>query len=246
MEINNLSATFRPLISVITVTLNAEKHLERCIKSVLEQEYVFIEHIIMDGASTDGTLDILRKYDQQLACWKSEPDTGIYNAMNKALKHAKGDWIYFLGADDFLYPGFSDMISVMEGDRTIYYGNCLWGTTVLGRTFTPLRLATDCICHHSIFYPRKVFMKYQYNENYKVSADYYLNIQCWTDKDFNTVYYPYLIANFSQGGVSENTEDKAFTEDFPRILKKHLSMKDYLSLMYQQYKERKRLRKQQP
>ena len=79
------SNTFSPLITVVTVVLNGEKNIENTILSVISQTYDNIEYIIIDGGSTDGTLDAIRKYDDQIECWISEPDQGIYDAMNKAI-----------------------------------------------------------------------------------------------------------------------------------------------------------------
>ena len=92
-----------PLISVVTVVYNGEKFLEQTIRSVIGQTYSRIEYILVDGGSTDRTLDIVRKYQTHLAYWVSEPDGGIYEAWNKALRVAKGEWICFIGADDFFW-----------------------------------------------------------------------------------------------------------------------------------------------
>ena len=92
------------LVSIITVVYNGEKHIEQSIKSVLAQTYSNIEYIIIDGVSTDGTLDIVRKYEPKITQVISEKDTGIYNAMNKGLAMANGDVIAILNADDYYYP----------------------------------------------------------------------------------------------------------------------------------------------
>jgi len=94
-----------PLVTVVTAVLNADRYLEGCVKSVLHQDYPNIEHLVLDGGSTDGTLDLLRRYDDRIAFWKSEPDKGVYDAWNKALAEARGEWICFLGADDEFLPG---------------------------------------------------------------------------------------------------------------------------------------------
>ncbi len=98
-----LSLPAKPLISVITVVSNGEKHLEKTIQSVMNQAYDNVEYIIIDGGSTDGTVDIIRRYDDQIDYWVSEPDSGIYDAMNKAASTSNGNWLYFIGADDVLY-----------------------------------------------------------------------------------------------------------------------------------------------
>jgi glycosyltransferase involved in cell wall biosynthesis len=93
-----------PLISVITVVLNGARHIRECVESVLTQEYGNVEHVIIDGGSTDGTLDILREYDDRIAYWESSPDAGIYDAMNRGLALARGSIIGIAGSDDALYP----------------------------------------------------------------------------------------------------------------------------------------------
>ena len=92
-----------PLITIITVAYNAVKDIENTILSVLNQTYPNIEYIIIDGGSTDGTLDIIKKYEDKISYWVSEPDKGIYDAMNKGIVKANGDYLFFLGADDKEY-----------------------------------------------------------------------------------------------------------------------------------------------
>src|ERR1700732_3837604 len=89
-----------PPVSIITAVFNGQDSIASCIQSVLRQNYPNIEHIIVDGGSTDGTVEVLRHYGGQIATWISEPDAGVYDAWNKGLKLASGHWIAFLGADD--------------------------------------------------------------------------------------------------------------------------------------------------
>ena len=93
----------KPLISVIIVVLNGEKYLEQSILSVIKQTYVNVEIIIIDGGSTDKTVDIIRKYENSIDFWISDKDSGIYNAMNKGIRLSTGDFIGFVGSDDYLY-----------------------------------------------------------------------------------------------------------------------------------------------
>jgi len=227
-----------PLISIITVTFNASRYILQCIESIQRQSYPHIEHIIIDGGSTDGTVDILEQNNSEIAYWKSEPDTGIFNAMNKGIVHAKGDWIYFLGADDTLYPSFSDLAAQLKDSDTIYYGQCSWGDMTLGGEFTPYRLTKDCICHHSVIYPKRVFQKYQYSEKYPTGGDHLLNIQCWSDQSFKKEYHPLIIANFAQGGISQLTPDPLFDKDFSGIIKKYCSYPVYLRYLWKQSKNK--------
>ncbi len=103
-------------ISIITITYNSEEHLEQTIQSVAAQTYSNIEHIVIDGGSTDGTLDIIKRHEQHLDYWASEPDDGIADAMNKGIALASGDFVYFLHSDDYL--GSNDAISKACGYLT--------------------------------------------------------------------------------------------------------------------------------
>ncbi len=89
-------------ISIVTITFNSEEYLEQTIQSVVAQTYPNIEYIVIDGGSTDGTLDIIRRYERHIDRWISEPDDGIADAMNKGISHATGDFLYFLHSDDYL------------------------------------------------------------------------------------------------------------------------------------------------
>jgi len=99
------SGSEHPLVTVVTAIFNGQPHVEGCLESVLAQDYPNIEHIVLDGHSTDGTIDVLQRYDNRIAYWKSEPDKGVYDTWNKALVEARGEWICFLGADDEFLPG---------------------------------------------------------------------------------------------------------------------------------------------
>ena len=92
-----------PLITIIVAVLNGRETIRQCIKSVNNQTYPYKELIIIDGGSTDGTVEILKDNNDKIAYWESKPDRGIYHAWNKALEHSRGDWICFLGADDYFW-----------------------------------------------------------------------------------------------------------------------------------------------
>src|ERR1700722_15718402 len=94
-----------PLVTVITAVYNGQPYVAGCLESVLRQDYPNIEHIVLDAGSNDGTVDVLRQYDDRIALWRSEPDRGIFDAWNKALLEAHGEWICFLGSDDEFLPG---------------------------------------------------------------------------------------------------------------------------------------------
>ncbi|KAA8484632.1 glycosyltransferase involved in cell wall biosynthesis [Arcticibacter tournemirensis] len=229
-----------PKVSIITVTLNAEKYIERCINTVLSQSYPNIEHVILDGNSKDNTPAILKRYTNKIAFWKSELDNGVYNAMNKAVTYATGDWILFIGADDILFPGFSEMAYKLKDENTIYYGNHKWRNSFNGQKFDSYQLTKENVCHQSIFYPRAVFDKYQYNEKYRSRADHVLNMQCWGDNRFRKRYYPIVISDYSEGGFSAQNRDFLYYEDKPYLIRKHLGVICFLRYKYRCYKNKKR------
>src|SRR5690606_33190855 len=133
--------------------------------------------------SVDGTLDIIKKYERHIAFWKSEKDSGVYDAMNKAVKVATGDWIYFLGADDALLEGIEFIVSKFQHPHTIYYGDISYsGQRMIREAYNSYRLANENICHQAIFYPRHVFDLYQYDIKYLIAADWVLNMKLWSDK----------------------------------------------------------------
>ena len=107
----------QPVFSIITVTYNAERWLERTILSVLSQSYPNIEYIIIDGGSTDGTVDIIKKYEERIAYWVSEPDKGIYDAMNKGIQKATGEWINFMNAGD-VYAANDVLVQLMQCEHS--------------------------------------------------------------------------------------------------------------------------------
>jgi glycosyltransferase involved in cell wall biosynthesis len=211
-----------PLVSILIVTFNAEKHLEACLASIAAQTYPALEVVIIDGKSTDRTVDIIKNYTHIVQFWLSEPDKGIYDAMNKGLKYITGDWVYFLGADDTLLPDFSKMLlHEVRDDRYIYYGNTLFKNEKYKGYLNRYRQAKHGFNHQTMIYPAKVFKKYSYNTKYKISADRMLNIDCMNDTNFEFKYVDYIIARFNDTGVSTLYEDPVFEKEKYRIVFKN-------------------------
>lgn len=228
------------LVSVITVTYNAEKFIENCIKNVIGQKLNNVEHIIVDGISTDGTVSIIKNYESHIAYFLSEADAGIYDAMNKAVRFCKGRWILFLGADDFLLEGFSKMLHFLKKENCIYYGDYVYNGEKLGGKFSTYRLAKTNICHQNIFYPKIVFDKYKYDNKYIVCADHYLNMQCWADKNFEWEYRNLLISNYSLGGFSFYNDDLEFEKDRHHNIKTILGIQSYWRFLFREWKRKRK------
>ncbi len=217
-----------PIISIITVVYNAAATLEETIKSVLAQTYENLEYVIVDGGSTDGTLDILKRYQNPKITWKSEPDKGIYDAMNKGIKMAKGEWIYFLGADDTFYNEkvLADIFSNPDNANfDLIYGNVY--AHALKRKydgeFSRERILFQNISHQAIFYKKKIhdIIGY-YNDQYKTFADWNLNIECFFHPEIKIKYIDIIVANFAAGGLGTSHPDLPFLRNF--LFPKNLEM----------------------
>jgi glycosyltransferase involved in cell wall biosynthesis len=215
------------LVSVICVTRNAADKLPALINSLRQYKTLQIEFIVIDGNSTDGTVNTIKANADIIDFWVSEADKGIYDAMNKATRHARGQWLYFIGADDELLQGFTAMLPLLINPNTIYYGGVVFHGNQLSKKHDAYRFTKVNICHQAIFYPNTVFKKYSYDTRYTLWADYYLNLQCWHDKAFCFEYHNHIIANYADGGLSEHTQDAAFMKQRDAIYKKYLGLYAY-------------------
>jgi len=208
-------------ISIVIVTLNAADTLQKCLDSIYKQRYPSIEIILMDGASSDNTIEILKANSDKIAVWKSEKDGGVYEAMNKALGYVTGDWVYFLGADDELFDDFSELAFQLNDPSLIYYGNVLLDGEKFRGKVSGYQHSKSAICHQAIIYPRKVFDKYRFNTKYRISADHELNMRAWKDKDFTFHYVDLIIANYNHTGMSSLNIDKDLEKDKPKVILKN-------------------------
>jgi len=205
--------------SIITATFNSEKTLERTIKSLLQQNFKDFEFIIVDGSSSDNTLDIIKKYkplfDENYITykWISEPDKGIYDAWNKGLKLAEGKWVSFLGSDDFYLPNSLQIyydkikempsnidlvhsnVKVVDGKKTIKYITGSWSWNIFKHYMN--------IAHVGAFHNRKLFDKYgTFDESYKIAGDYELLLR--PKNKLKTLHIDIVLAVMSAGGISNN------------------------------------------
>jgi len=227
----------KPSVSIIIVTLNADSVIEKCIRSVLAQSCKNIELIIIDGGSRDGTADIIKKYEDGIGYWTSEPDEGIYDAMNKALAHISSDWVYFLGADDELLPEFSSLLQEIKDHNTIYYGSVLKENKKYLGKMNPYQIAKTNICHQATIYPASVFKKYNFDLKFAISADHVLNMLCWKDEQYKFEFVDYIIARFNHTGVSSLTKDKLFESRKGRLILENFGWKIWLRFVFKRFKE---------
>lgn len=206
-------------ISVITVCLNAKDSIAKTFESLKNQTYKDIEHIVIDGISTDGTLDVINKYKNNITHFISEKDTGIYNAMNKGLKHVTGDIVYFLNATDSLHDEnvLAKVANEFEKHPDL---ELLWGDiefTEEGKEprvhkNNDVKIKNDFLynnpCHQAIFYKSELFKKYgDYDEDIKIFGDCDFNVRVLVTNNARCKYISEVIACFEIGGISTSSED---------------------------------------
>ncbi len=203
-------------VSIITVTKNSVLTLEDTLLSVLRQDYPDIEHIIVDGASEDGTMNLVEKYHNNLAAVISEPDMGIYDAMNKGIRKATGDVIGILNSDD-VYTGkasVSIMASALESSGSdVVFADLVYvkpqQTDKIVRRFSSGGFRPDLLpygmapAHPTLFLRREVFDRYgYYKTNYAISADFEFMVRLFHQTDLKYTYVPETIIKMRLGGVS--------------------------------------------
>lgn len=212
------SRTDEPLVSVITVSYNRADTLADTIRSVLAQTYSNIEYIVIDGGSTDGTLDIVRHYDDRIDYWLSEPDAGIYDAINKGIRTARGDYIGMLNSDDY-YSSDGSIAAIVSalrgGDFDAVHGNLKIvsreDTSRIERYyrlsgFSPGHLRYGIIPAHPTFYcKRSLYEKAgPYKIDYRVSADAEMIIRTILGTPAKLGYIDQDLVTMRSGGISNN------------------------------------------
>lgn len=204
-------------VSIVMVTFNASNCVELTIQSVLNQIYSDYEYIVMDGGSTDGTIDILSRYKQKFTYLVSEPDNGIYDAMNKAIGRANGEWIIFMNAGDSFANNhvLSDVFSMSHGETDVIYGDSVglysWGEVHLKARFFSERDINLPFCHQSTLVRTKWMKQYKFDLKYKVAADYNFFHRLFVEgKSFEYINIP--IAKFEMGGFSSKRVLQTYQE----------------------------------
>ncbi|HVJ09365.1 MAG TPA: glycosyltransferase family 2 protein [Acidisarcina sp.] len=223
--------TTQPLVSVVIVVRDRRNDIENALASVFAQSKEMCELLVIDGVSTDGTLDVIEKHSDSIDYWMSEPDNGIYDAMNKAIKLARGKYVYFLGSDDVLTVDLKSLAPVLTDPNTIYYGDVRVPSGDIHPFSGPLnawKMAKSSISQQSIFYPLGVVQAEGFATKYKIAADYVFNLRCYSDKRLRFQYIPYVIAVYSESGISGQAADPVFERDRIELIRKYLPAYVYL------------------
>lgn len=230
----------QPFFSIIIPIFNGETTIDQCLNSILNQEFIDYEVLIVDSFSTDGTIKKVNEFIQRSESVKLHTfKSGIYEAMNYGIKASEGQYLYFMGCDDILFNKHVLSNVTLEIQRAvnphIVYGNVLfgYGSRLYDGIFNLSKLYNRNICHQSIFYSKSVFdIVGLYDLSYLVHADWHLNFRCFSTRQLNIVYINYLIAIYSVDGFSSKNTDP-FSVNRKRILMsiaKKADAKEYLRL----------------
>ena len=194
--------------SIVTIVLNDKNNIEKTIQSVLNQN-IEIEYIIIDGGSTDGTLEVIEKYRDKIDILVSEKDDGIYNAMNKAIDLASGEWICFMNSGDGFYNSnvLKNILPNIENSVDVVYGD--WEVRYASKN--KIKKANNSIdkiwqgmifSHQSCFVKKDILKEYKFNESNRITADYELFYTLYkANKRFK--YISMIVASVSAGGLSD-------------------------------------------
>lgn len=211
----------KPRLSIVIATWNASTTLQRCVRSIVDQRFVDWELLISDGNSTDGTVELIRQYEDHIAWWQSKPDNGIYDAWNQALANAKGEYVCFLGADDAwsdpcalerlfdaMHGQIYDLVTsrglifAPQSDETIEFGG-KWSYQRIGRRVV--------VCHPGLLHRQSLFRNYGlFDTRYRIAGD--LEFLLRLPADLNTLDVPVISVRVQGGGISRKNFFKRLRE----------------------------------
>ncbi|NDV78789.1 glycosyltransferase family 2 protein [Dysgonomonas sp. 511] len=222
-------------LSIITINLNNKEGLQKTIESVVEQTFADYEFIIIDGLSADGSVELIKEYGDKISYWVSEKDTGIYNAQNKGIKQAKGEYLYFLNSGDALYEN-NTLEKIFAGDPhdpficgSFYMetgGQLEADTSYKGRDwqFSIYELFAGFLCHQAFFIHADNFKKYGlYDESFRVVADWKLFFQAIAIDHLPVKYVDTFIVIYNMEGFSTQIGGEVIYPEKLRVCREFLS-----------------------
>lgn len=207
-----------PFLSIITINYNDAQGLKKTVSSVLSQDYTDFEYLIVDGNSEDGSVAFLKQLDHPALFWKSEPDTGIYNAMNKGIAMAKGQYLLFLNSGDALNgdSALTEFISHASFTGDIIYGDYIFenGSKRYPDTLSPAYFVKTSLPHQSTLFHKRVFEKMgMYDESYRIGADRAFYIKCYLSDKYTFTHVPYFLTLFDLSGLSNDPQEQKLKKD---------------------------------
>lgn len=205
-----------PLVTIVTVVYNNVTEIEETILSVLEQTYSNIEYIIIDGGSTDGTINCIKKYSSQISYWISEPDKGVYDAMNKGISKAVGEWINFMNSGDVFFSRntLSNFLNYANEDVDVVFGD----TLIKRKKHQQIKYAElkgndfPGLCHQSVFVRTNLMKQYKFELKYKIAADFNFLYKLFVE-GYKFLYIPLVISVYDVShGLSADNRAKLYLE----------------------------------
>lgn len=227
-QLNTVTFFAKPLISIITVTLNSERYLENTIQSVIGQTYPLIEYIIVDGQSVDGTLNIIRKYAHRIHRWISEPDSGITEAMNKGIAMASGNFILFLHSDDYLFEknSIEKAVSFMDENVDIFAFKVLLShknstDELIPRSWNWFVNVKIPFCHQGVFCSTRLFNELGlFDTNFAIDADYDFLLRAYKKK-YRAKTINYTLSTMRDTGISSRKDWHSLSSRFAEEKRVH-------------------------
>lgn len=208
-------------LSIITINYNDKSGLKKTIESVISQTFKDYEYIIIDGNSNDGSVDIIKRYSKFISYWVSEPDKGIYNAMNKGVKASKGEYCLFLNSADTLYsPKTLSEVFKQDPHEDILYGNLLMGDSVAKaeEKITLRNFLEHTIGHQSSFIKRALLVANPYDENLKIVSDWKFFFQELILNNVSRKRLDFIISVFDMNGISSSHQE-ALKKEHEKVLR---------------------------
>ena len=245
--------------SIITINYNNRDGLRKTIESVVNQSYKDFEYIVIDGGSTDGSCEVIKEFADRINYWVSEPDKGIYNAMNKGIKAAHGDYLNFMNSGDYFYNEnvLNDTLHYL--DKDIVTGKSInedFSTRAFHVSENPtmIQFYKNTVDHQASFIATKLFENNLYDENYKIVSDWKFYIETIIFQNCSFSLIPVTVAIFQNGGISEtqkllNEEERRdvlgklfpprIIKDFERFVDKESPMLDLIPQFNRTYRLQK-------
>ena len=242
-------------LSIITINYNDEIGLKKTFDSVFSQDNRDFEYIVIDGASTDGSKELITENSDKINYWISEPDKGIYNAMNKGIKAASGKFLLFLNSGDVLYNNnvIEEIIPFLKSEKDIYYGNLMYNTNSINTLLAtpPSKLSFSFFLDFSLPHPASFIKKslfesnFYYNENLKIVSDWEFFIYTICKKNVSYKYIDKIISNFDDAGISSNSDNRekmlnekkqVLEKYFPLFLDDATQLQEIIGNKFQQIK----------
>ncbi|MFD0762121.1 glycosyltransferase family 2 protein [Lutibacter aestuarii] len=232
------------IVSIITINYNNQLGLQKTMDSVLAQQWRNFEYLVIDGGSTDESIPIIKANEKHIDYWVSEKDSGIFNAMNKGIKKATGNYLLFLNSGDVLNGATAllDFIKHPNFKGDIIYGDYVFenGQKIYPDGLTPLFFVKSSLPHQSTFFKSTIFDEMgSYDETYKIAADRAFYIKCFLSEKYSFTHIQYPLTIFDLSGISNNLRFKKEKEAEDETI-----FKKYYGIFYSDYKHYLKLEKE--